>query len=67
LRNLNFRSFWRGNRLLYSQGEYIPITWVKEDLASRTKYYRDGEELKLNPGQTWILVTEAETLIDFGD
>ncbi|NLN51400.1 MAG: DUF3048 domain-containing protein [Clostridiaceae bacterium] len=64
---LTLDHFGEGTGYYISQGEYIPITWVKEDLASRTKYYRDGEELKLNPGQTWILVTEAETLIDFGD
>jgi hypothetical protein len=40
-----------------SNGEIIPIKWVKTSDNSVTHYYNiDGTDLKLNPGKTWITV-----------
>ncbi len=40
-----------------SNGTIIPITWSKSSDNSVTRYYTiDGEELRLNPGKTWITV-----------
>ena len=40
-----------------TDGKAIPITWKKENNASKTKYYTEGgEELLLNPGKTWISI-----------
>ncbi|NLM18563.1 MAG: DUF3048 domain-containing protein [Clostridiaceae bacterium] len=50
-----------GTGYYISQGQYVPLTWEKQDAASKTKYFVDGKELKLNPGQTWVLVTGSET------
>ncbi|NLJ71013.1 MAG: DUF3048 domain-containing protein [Clostridiaceae bacterium] len=51
----------KGTGYYISQGQYVPLTWEKQDAVSKTKYFVDGEELKLNPGQTWVLVTGTET------
>lgn len=38
-------------------GKAIDITWKKDSYEGPTKYYYEtGEELKLNPGKTWIQV-----------
>ncbi|MGB4609773.1 MAG: DUF3048 domain-containing protein [Saccharofermentanales bacterium] len=50
-----------GTGYYISQGQYVPLTWSKQDAESKTQYFVDGEELKLNPGQTWVLVTGSET------
>lgn len=48
-----------GDGLYASNGVIIPITWKKTSSGSQTKYYtEDGEELKLNPGKTWVTVFE---------
>lgn len=47
-----------GTGMYYSMGGYMPITWNKGDEYSQTMYYSDDEELKLNPGLTWILLVD---------
>lgn len=40
-----------------TNGKAIPITWKKASKGDKTKYYtKDGEELLLNPGKTWISI-----------
>lgn len=42
-----------GNGFYATNGTIIPITWEK--VGNITKYYDEsGEQLKLNPGKTWI-------------
>lgn len=41
-------------------GGVIDITWKKGSYEGATKYYtEDGEELKLNPGKTWVQVIRS--------
>jgi hypothetical protein len=40
--------------------------WNKADAATRTKFtYENGEEIKLNAGQTWIEVVKPEIKIEY--
>lgn len=45
-----------GNGLYFTNGEYIEVTWEKKTESSRTIFYFNGEEIKLNAGKTWIQV-----------
>jgi len=45
-----------GNGLYFTNGEYIEVTWEKKTESSRTIFYSNGEEIKLNVGKTWIQV-----------
>jgi hypothetical protein len=56
--------FGTGEGFYYSQGKVIPITWSKDPEHSYAKTFfftEDGEELVLNPGQTWIEVIDEDT------
>ncbi|MDO5156358.1 MAG: DUF3048 domain-containing protein, partial [Eubacteriales bacterium] len=47
----------QGQGYYCTDGKAIPITWKKESDKAITKYYTEnGEELKLNPGKTWISI-----------
>lgn len=46
----------KGNGVYISEGEALAITWEKPSEKERTKFYLKGEELTLNPGNTWIQV-----------
>jgi hypothetical protein len=53
-----------GKIIMFLDGKAISGTWKKTSRTSRTKYYNDqGEEIKLNPGQTWIEVVDPGTEI----
>jgi len=45
-----------GQGLYFTNGEYIEVTWEKKTESSRTIFYSNGEEIKLNVGKTWIQV-----------
>ena len=46
-----------GRGTYFTNGQGINIKWVKNDRKGKTTYYReDGQELKLNPGITWIQI-----------
>ncbi|HLR33792.1 MAG TPA: DUF3048 domain-containing protein [Tissierellales bacterium] len=50
-----------GNGIFITQGKGMFITWEKESISEKTYFYDDlGEELKLNPGTTWIQVTDID-------
>lgn len=56
---LNMDLVGEGNGIFITQGKGMFITWKKESQLSRTYFFDEtGEELKLNPGITWIQVTE---------
>ncbi|HPJ21825.1 MAG TPA: DUF3048 C-terminal domain-containing protein [Clostridia bacterium] len=45
-------------------GKSIEITWEKTERFGPTKYYdSEGKEIILNPGNTWIQITDAQTAI----
>ncbi|QQY80478.1 DUF3048 family protein [Keratinibaculum paraultunense] len=48
-----------------TNGKGIDIKWSKESRNSKTYYYdKNGEEIVLNPGITWIQVVNTNTIID---
>lgn len=50
-----------GDGYYVSDGVIVPVTWKKSGDNSITKYYTaDGEELKLNPGKTYVTVFESD-------
>ena len=49
-----------GEGYYVNKGVYIDITWKKTSVYEQTKYYlKDGSELILNPGITWIQVIKT--------
>ncbi len=54
-----------GKGIYVSQGKQIPIRWEKTSEDEMTMYYtEDGEELTLNPGLTWVEVTDTISEIE---
>jgi len=53
-----------GRGLYITEGESIPITWKKQSEKTRTRFYTENAELKLNPGNTWIQVVNSLDNID---
>jgi hypothetical protein len=50
-----------GSGYYISDGVAVPISWKKASDSDVTKYTtEDGEELKLNPGKTYVSVFESE-------
>lgn len=50
-----------GKGLYISNGRMEDITWEKDSDTSVTHYYdTDGEEIKLNPGRTWVSLIENQ-------
>lgn len=48
-----------GEGLYITNGKAIPITWDKASEYSTTHYYdKNNDEIKLNPGTTWILLVD---------
>ncbi|MTI53979.1 DUF3048 domain-containing protein [Geosporobacter ferrireducens] len=47
----------KGEGFYLTQGEMLEITWEKKSRKAITRYYdKDGKEIQLNPGITWIQV-----------
>ena len=56
----------KGEILVFRDGTVIKGYWEKEK-DKLTKYYNEkAQEIKLNPGQTWIQVVPRFTPIDYG-
>jgi PBP1b-binding outer membrane lipoprotein LpoB len=55
-----------GEGYYISNGEMIEISWEKTSIRGRTIYKdKDGNEILLNPGQTWIQVISQNTVLEF--
>lgn len=53
-----------GEGYYITSGKSIDITWEKTERFGPTKYYdADGKEIILNPGNTWIQITNAQAAI----
>lgn len=61
---LEISTIGQGSGKYFTRGKYININWEKEDKYSKTKYFdEDQNEIKLNPGNTWIQVTPIDPSI----
>lgn len=57
-----------GEAVVFQDGIKIEGEWKKEKRGDRTKFYdKNGEEIKFNPGVTWIEVVPIGTEVIFGD
>ncbi|MCF0129698.1 MAG: DUF3048 domain-containing protein [Pseudobutyrivibrio sp.] len=60
-----FLNDYTGNGLYFTNGRACEITWTKGDENSTTRYYdSNGEELKINVGQTWVQLCQADCVED---
>lgn len=61
---INVSDVGSGEGYFITSGEYIPITWSKSSRAAKTEFKdMEGNEIKLNHGQTWIeIVSTSQTL-----
>lgn len=51
--------YGEGEATLYQNGEQIPATWKKDGFYGTLRFQdENGEELRLNPGQTFIQIIE---------
>ncbi|QSX06838.1 DUF3048 domain-containing protein [Sedimentibacter sp. zth1] len=47
-----------------TNGKVIEIKWQKDSETDRTKFYYDNQEIKLNPGNTWVQVVNKRTEVN---
>lgn len=53
---LDIETVGKGSGYYITSGKKIDIEWEKQDRRAKTVYTVDGEELLLNPGNTWIVI-----------
>lgn len=55
-----------GDALIALDGALVHGTWRKDDRVSRTRFYdASGNQIRLNPGPTWIEVVPTDTPVDY--
>ncbi len=60
----NIDTVGSGEGYFISGGKIAKITWSKTDRKGKTTYYfEDGQEISLNPGQTWIQIVPPSMTI----
>lgn len=53
-----------GKAYYFTMGEMMEVQWEKNDKEDFTRYYdNEGEEITLNPGQTWVQVISREDIL----
>ena len=62
---INVATVGKGTGWFVTGGKKVDITWEKEGRDAQTRYRTtDGDELVLNPGQTWIqIIPTAKTVV----
>lgn len=62
---LSVNNLGSGEGYFFTGGYYKNVTWKKDSKSSLTRYYDSlGNEISLNPGQTWIQVVDINTQVD---
>lgn len=56
---LYLRTIGEGKGYYMTDGEAVKIDWVKKSESGRTKFYCNGNQLKLNPGNSWIQIVSS--------
>ncbi len=49
-----------GEGKFFTNGKMIDVIWEKEEDGITRYYDEDGEEIKLNPGKTWVCIIQKE-------
>ena len=57
---LNLDVTGSGEGKFFTNGKMIDVTWEKEEDGITRYYDEDGEEIKLNPGKTWVCIIEKQ-------
>lgn len=58
---INISDVGEGEGYFITRGKYIPIKWSKSERAAETVYSdAEGNEIELNPGQTWIEIVSPK-------
>lgn len=53
---------------IFTGGQYIPGGWYRKDLDSRTVFVDEkGQEIKLQKGKTFIILTNAVSTVEYGE
>lgn len=61
----SLRTIGEGEAVILQNGSLIEGTWKKESADSRLRFYDDdGNEIKMNPGTTWIEVVGDRSLVE---
>jgi len=54
----------QGGGYLFTNGRVAPITWVRDDRTSSTRWYNEqGLQLNLNRGRTYIAITQNAPIV----
>ena len=61
---LSIETIGSGTGYYITCGKKMDIGWEKESREGKTFYTRNGEELMLNPGNTWIVIVPMELEIE---
>ncbi|MCR5345876.1 MAG: DUF3048 domain-containing protein [Lachnospiraceae bacterium] len=60
--SLKIGTVGKGEGFFFTHGKKIAITWIKDSEFAVTHYYDpEGNEIKLNPGKTWILLVNKKS------
>lgn len=60
--SLKIGTVGKGEGFFITHGKKINITWTKDSEFAITHYYdSEGNEIKLNPGKTWILLVNKKS------
>ncbi|MEK7105216.1 MAG: DUF3048 domain-containing protein [Patescibacteria group bacterium] len=62
---LSVRTTGEGNGLFLQDGKAIEVTWKREATTDLMRFYdKDGKEVKMNAGQTWIEIVGSLNQVD---
>lgn len=62
---LEMQMIGSGKGMLFTEGKAYELEWSKKSLRSATEFtFTNGDQIKLNPGQTWIQVVTKKTKVD---
>lgn len=58
----SIRTTGEGDAFVFQDGKKIQAVWKKPAASERLRFFtKDGDELEMNPGKTWIEVIEEES------
>ena len=56
---LYLKTVGSGNGIYFTEGQSCDIIWKKGSEKDRTEFYINGDDLYLNPGNTWIQIVDS--------
>jgi len=66
LKHMLYTTIGDGKALVFQDGKVIDANWSKKSRLGRTVFTdQKGQEIKFNPGRTWISVLDSSTAINY--